>query len=196
MEIKKNSNVNNESLRGPIVLMALLFVGGLVLASFSYQTMMERDFKALASESAKDIEFSVEEKAPEEEPIIQPERKVILPPPPPPPPPLPPPAPPTDFPDVEAMFPGGAGELQKWINSNVVYPEVSIGVGDQGRVYLTFIVEADGSLTGITIAKNLTKELDREAKRVARKMPKWIPGEVAGKRVRTRCSLPIVFRLE
>ena len=103
---------------------------------------------------------------------------------------------PIDFPDVEAMFPGGAAELQKWIFANVEYPEVSIRIEDQGRVFLSFIVEADGSITGVKVKKSASKELDREAQRVTRKMPKWTPGEVGGKRVRTRCSLPIVFTLE
>ena len=94
------------------------------------------------------------------------------------------------------MFPGGAAELQKWIFANVEYPEVSIRIEDQGRVFLSFIVEADGSITGVKVKKSASKELDREAQRVTRKMPNWTPGEVAGKRVRTRCRLPIVFTLE
>lgn len=219
MEIKKNRNLNNENLRFPIVLMAFLFVGGLLLASFTYTTSLERDFQGVVRESATEIAYSLEEKAPEikqeakeQEPTPPPQPViVIIPPSPnppkptppgPPTPPLPPPAPPIppapaiEFPDVEAMFPGGAAALQNWINSNVIYPETSIVMEDQGRVFLSFVVEVDGSITGIQVVKELTKELDREAKRVARQMPNWIPGEVAGKRVRTRCSLPIVFTLE
>ena len=67
---------------------------------------------------------------------------------------------------------------------------------DQGRVFLSFVVETDGSITNIEVTKGRTKELDREAKRVVRKMPKWSAGESSGKKVRTRCQLPIVFTLE
>ena len=112
--------------------------------------------------------------------------------------PTPAPSPPPviiDFPDVEAEFPGGAVELHKWIASNVQYPETSIQMEDQGRVYLSFVVESDGSISNIKVEKGVTRELDREAKRLARKMPKWTPGEAEGRKVRTRCQLPIVFTL-
>ena len=220
MEIKKSSKANNEILRFPIALMAFLFVGGLVLASFTYQTSLEENLLAVSESNATEIEYVLEE-APVKEPettdepevtppttskitIIPPKTAppkskvhIILPKPPwvnPDPPVITPQ--PIDFPDVEAKFPGGAAELQKWIFSNVKYPESSIQIQDEGRVFLSFIVEVDGSITGVTVLKSATKELDREAQRVTRKMPKWTPGEVAGKRVRTRCSLPIVFTLE
>ena len=220
MEIKKSSNANNENLRFPIALMAFLFVGGLVLASFTYKTSLEADLLAVSEANSTDIQY-VLEVAPVVEPeaTVEPEvtppitKKIIIVPPKTDPPKtaiklLPPKRPkvktpttvlipdPIDFPDVEAMFPGGPAELQKWIFANVEYPEASIILEDQGRVYLSFVVEADGSITGVKVVKNATRELDREAKRVTKKMPKWTPGEVAGKRVRTRCNLPIVFTLE
>ena len=220
MEIKKSSNADNENLRFPIALMAFLFVGGLLLASFTYETMLERDFKTIKKESATNVVYQAEEVEPETPkeivppkvtpppaPVIKivppdpnPPKTIVSPPPPPPPPPIPdPPTPPSviiNFPDVEAQFPGGAAELQKWISANVVYPELAITMEDQGKVYLSFVVEVDGSITGVEVTKEISKELDREAKRVTRQMPNWIPGEVAGKRVRTRCSLPIAFTLD
>ena len=69
-------------------------------------------------------------------------------------------------------------------------------MNEQGRVYLSFIIESDGTVTGLTVERGVSDELDREAKRVVRKMPKWNAGEVAGKKVRTRCRLPIIFTLE
>ncbi|MFT6245296.1 MAG: protein TonB [Salibacteraceae bacterium] len=220
MEIKKSNKANNENLRFSIALMAFLFVGGLVLASFTYQTSLEADLLTVSEANSTEIEYILEE-APVKEPEtkVEPEvtppltSKIIIVPPktdppktaiqltPPKPPKVNPNPPvivpePIDFPDVEAMFPGGAAELQKWIFANVEYPEASIEIEDQGRVFLSFIVEADGSITGVKVTKSASKELDREAQRVTRKMPKWTPGEVAGKRVRTRCRLPIVFTLE
>ena len=67
---------------------------------------------------------------------------------------------------------------------------------DQGRVFLSFVVEPDGKITNIVVERGVTRELDREAKRVVRKMPKWSAGEASGKKVRTRCRLPIVFTLQ
>ena len=66
---------------------------------------------------------------------------------------------------------------------------------EQGRVYLSFVVEKDGGISNVKVERGVSKDLDREAKRIVRAMPKWEAGEVGGKKVRTRCSLPIVFTL-
>jgi protein TonB len=101
-----------------------------------------------------------------------------------------------EFPDVEAEFPGGANGMQKYIAENVVYPELSLEMGEQGTVYSTFVVERDGSISNVKITRGVSQQLDREAKRVIAAMPKWKPGEANGKTVRTKCMLPIKFRLE
>ncbi len=100
-----------------------------------------------------------------------------------------------DFPDVEASFPGGAAAMQKWIGENVQYPQNSIEMNEQGRVYLSFVVEKDGKISNIKIERGVSSDLDKEAKRLLRKMPKWLAGESSGRRVRTRCRLPINFTL-
>ena len=136
-----------------------------------------------------------------------PERKVVTPPPPPriivvqgeiPPGP---PFDPTseeicDFPDIESEFPGGAMAMRKFIQENVQYPEYSLKHNEQGRVYLSFVVEKDGSISGIDIPRSLTPSLDQEAIRLVASMPKWIPGTVQGIPVRSRCRLPITFILD
>ena len=221
MELKKSSEANNENLRVPIMFMGLLFVAGVLLASLSYEAAIKVE-SITAKESGKDnsqVQQIEEEPEPEDQP--EPEAVEATPPPAeemkveenteeepkpvvtPPPPPEPiiedqpiPEAAIIDFPDVEAGFPGGAAELQKWINANVVYPETSIEMEDQGKVYLSFVVESDGSISNIVVEKGVSKELDREAKRVVRKMPNWSAGEASGKKVRTRCRLPIVFTLQ
>lgn len=220
MENKKSKDANIERLRTPILLTSMLFVGGLILASFSYTSTLERDFRKVASEKAVEITF-LEEVVQEDEPEIEVQIDPVLPPSPviiidsnsqkEPDPKIPLPDPPKfpigkekvkvkppiiDFPDVEAGFPGGAAELQRWINSNVKYPEPSIVIGEQGRVYLSFVVEEDGSISNVQIERGVSEDLDKEAKRVLRKMPNWEAGEVAGKKVRTRCRLPIIFTLE
>jgi len=221
MELKKSSEANNENLRIPIMFMGLLFVAGVLLASFSYEVPQVVEVTA-AKESGKD-NSQVQQVEEEPEPEDQPEPEAVEATPPPteeiaveenteeepvtvvtPPPPVEitveeeplPEAEIIDFPDVEAGFPGGAAALQSWINSNVVYPETSIEMEDQGKVYLSFVVEANGSITNIVVEKGVSRELDREAKRVVRKMPKWSAGEASGKKVRTRCRLPIVFTLQ
>ncbi|MDG1332629.1 MAG: energy transducer TonB [Crocinitomicaceae bacterium] len=101
-----------------------------------------------------------------------------------------------DFPDVEAEFPGGPEALKKYIQDNVHYPEKARKNGDQGRVYVTFIVEPDGSITGVEAMRGgVSPEINREAKRLVRNMPKWKAAEVKNKKVRARCRLPITFTL-
>lgn len=100
-----------------------------------------------------------------------------------------------DFPDIEADFPGGEEMMRKWMQENIVYPDLSIENGEQGKVYLNFVVEKDGTITNVVVVKGATRELDNEAKRLVRNMPKWEPGETNGKKVRTSFTLPINFEL-
>ena len=101
-----------------------------------------------------------------------------------------------DFPDVEAQFPGGEEMMRKWMQENIVYPEISMENGDQGRVYLKFVVERDGTITNVEVMKGTTRDLDNEAKRIVRNMPKWNPGESSGNKVRSSFTLPINFELQ
>jgi protein TonB len=102
----------------------------------------------------------------------------------------------TLFPDIEASFPGGAAEMQKWFKKNLIYPETSIQLEEQGKVYLSFVIEIDGLITNVIVERGISRDLDREAKRLVRSMPKWTPGENEGKFVRTRVRLPIVFTID
>ena len=100
------------------------------------------------------------------------------------------------FPDKDASFVGGVNAMNMFISKKVVYPEASIAIGEQGKVYVSFVVEKDGSITNIEIEEPLAPRLDREAKRVVREFPNWIPGEVKMEKVRTRVRLPIKFILD
>jgi len=101
-----------------------------------------------------------------------------------------------EFCDQEAEFPGGNAALQKFLAKNLIYPETAIKHEDEGKVFVSFVIEIDGSISTIKVEKGVSRELDREAKRLIRKMPRWIPGEVGQKTVRTRVRLPIIFILE
>jgi len=100
-----------------------------------------------------------------------------------------------EFPDVEAEFIGGAQEMMIYINQNIQYPITSIEMNEQGKVYLSFVVEPDGTISNVAIERGVSIDIDNEAKRVVRSMPKWSPGESKGKKARTRCRLPINFQL-
>ena len=100
-----------------------------------------------------------------------------------------------EFPDVEAEFIGGAQALMKYISSNIQYPPTSIEMNEQGKVYLSYVVEPDGSISNVVVERGVSPDLDKEAKRVVRSMPNWKPGESKAKKSRTRCRLPINFQL-
>ena len=99
-----------------------------------------------------------------------------------------------ELPDVEAEFIGGPQALMKYIRSNIQYPPTSIEMNEQGKVYLSFVVEADGSITNVAVEGSVSPDLDREAKRLVRSMPNWIPGEAKGEKCRTRHRLAITFQ--
>lgn len=112
-----------------------------------------------------------------------------------PPPPMPMPEPVIEIPAVEAQFPGGVEELKKYLANAIVYPTIDKELNNQGRVYVQFVVENDGSITSIEVKKGVSESIDREAKHVIRAMPKWKPAEDGGKIVRSRMTVPIVFSL-
>ena len=100
------------------------------------------------------------------------------------------------YPTKEAQYTGGFGEMQKHIFSVLQYPEVDIYERNQGKVYVAFVVEKDGSVSNVEIERGVSETIDREAKRIVRSFPKWIPGENLGGVVRTRVRLPINFVVE
>ena len=99
---------------------------------------------------------------------------------------------------VEEMpsFPGGQSALIQYLGNNIQYPVEAQENGVQGRVIVNFVVEDDGSISRVKVAKSADPALDREAMRVVESMPKWIPGKQNGECVRVRYSVPVVFRLE
>jgi protein TonB len=100
-----------------------------------------------------------------------------------------------DFPDVVPEFPGGTEALSAYIQENLKYPEAALNKQQQGKVYVSFIVEKDGNITRVKIERGVSAELDEEAKRIVRSMPNWKPAEAGGKPVASRCRLPIFFQL-
>lgn len=99
---------------------------------------------------------------------------------------------------VEQMpsFPGGPSALMQYLSSNIKYPVVAQENGVQGRVVVSFVVERDGSITDVQVARSFDPSLDREAQRVVRSMPKWIPGKQNGQAVRVKYNVPVSFRLQ
>ena len=93
------------------------------------------------------------------------------------------------------QYPGGMSQFVKWLTETLVYPESAMKRKIQGKVVLSFIVEKDGTLSNLKVAKGAHRLLDAEAMRVAKLMPKWEAGKNNGKPCKTLVNLPIVFQL-
>jgi protein TonB len=88
-------------------------------------------------------------------------------------------------------FPGGIEKFYAFVGKNYQAPEEE---GLKGKVYVTFVVEKDGSLTDIKVIRDIGYGTGKEAIRVLNKCPKWLPGEQNGKKVRVLYSLPITIQ--
>ncbi len=88
-------------------------------------------------------------------------------------------------------FPGGIDKFYQFIGKNYQPPEEE---GLKGKVYVTFVVEKDGSLTDIKVIRDIGYGTGKEAIRVLNKCPRWLPGEQNGKKVRVLYSLPITIQ--
>ena len=99
---------------------------------------------------------------------------------------------------VEEMpeFPGGELALRKYIANAINYPVIAQENGIQGKVYVTFVVDKDGSISDAHVARGIDPSLDKEALRVVNSLPKWKPGKQRGQPVRVSYTVPINFVLQ
>jgi TonB family protein len=97
--------------------------------------------------------------------------------------------------DEGAMFPQGKEAMTEFLAKNLKYPEKAIKDSIAGRVFVSFIVEKDGSLSNIKVLRDIGGGCGEEAIRVMQLMPKWTPAKVGNKLVRQQYYMPIEFRL-
>lgn len=97
--------------------------------------------------------------------------------------------------EEQPEFKGGREQFIKFLKKNLNYPEEAKKIGREGKVFIQFIVNKDGSLSNIKIIKGIGAGCDEEAIRVIKlSSNQWNPGKQRGKPVRVRMALPIVFR--
>lgn len=99
---------------------------------------------------------------------------------------------------VEQMpqFPGGDEALLKYLATSVKYPVIAQENGIQGRVFVSFVIDKNGDVTNVRVARPFDPNLDKEAVRVVQSMPKWTPGKQRGKAVKVSYNVPINFVLQ
>jgi len=98
--------------------------------------------------------------------------------------------------EVMPSFKGGdINKFREWVMKRTNYPQAAVDNRIQGKVYLTFIVETDGTVSNVTIVKGVDPIIDKEAVRTIQASPKWSPGLQRGQPVRVRYSMSLSFAL-
>jgi protein TonB len=97
--------------------------------------------------------------------------------------------------DAFPEFEGGMKAWARYIQRNLRYPQQAQEEGLQGKVFISFVIEKDGSISNVTVLRGVAGSLDQEAARVIQKSPKWKPGMQNNQSVRVRFNMPISFSL-
>lgn len=97
--------------------------------------------------------------------------------------------------DESAAFTGGMKEYTKFLKENLNYPKQAKEMGVEGRVFISFVVDTDGSLSDFEIQRGIGAGCDEEALRVIMESPAWSPGKQGGVPVKTKMQLAVKFKL-
>lgn len=92
-------------------------------------------------------------------------------------------------------YPGGTAKMLTFISENIKYPQSAMEKGIEGKCYIQFVIDVDGSITNVELLRGFDEECDAEALRVVNLMPKWKPGKKDGKPVRVNYLIPVAFKL-
>lgn len=98
--------------------------------------------------------------------------------------------------DKQPEFPGGNEALFSYLGKTIKYPQEAKEAGVKGKVYVSFVIERDGSISSTKVLRGIGSGCDKESMRVVDAMPTWAPGEVRNQKVRTRFVLPINYSLK
>lgn len=97
--------------------------------------------------------------------------------------------------EYQPSFPGGNGAFYKFVQKEMKYPSQARRMGIEGKVFVQFVVDTDGSLSGVQVIRGIGAGCDEEAIRVLKMAPKWNAGRQRGVPVKVRMTLPITFKL-
>lgn len=102
---------------------------------------------------------------------------------------------PLDFVDEMPVFVGGEEKLFQYLANNIKYPKRDMQIGNEGKVFVEFVVGKGGEITDVKILRGVSESIDAEAIRVIKAMPNWLPGKQKGRAVKVRYKMPISFKL-
>ncbi len=100
-----------------------------------------------------------------------------------------------DIVEDQPEFPGGIQAFYAFVGKNMKYPKQARRMGIEGKVYVQFVVDKDGSVTDVRAVKGIGAGCDEEAERVLRSSPRFKPGKQRGRPVKVRMMMPIIFKL-
>lgn len=100
------------------------------------------------------------------------------------------------FVEENPEYQGGAEAMYKYLGENIKYPQLARENNIEGKVFVQFVVEKDGSITNVKVMRDIGGGCGQEAVRVVKSMPKWKPGKQRGKAVRAQFNLPVSFKLQ
>jgi TonB family protein len=98
--------------------------------------------------------------------------------------------------ETEPSFPGGEAAMMQWVQNNIEYPVEAVENGEQGIVYVQFVINRDGTIGQIKTVRGVSDVLDEESERLIKSMPLWIPGKQHNRFVRCKFTFPIHYRLD
>ena len=96
---------------------------------------------------------------------------------------------------IKPTFLGGNKAFSAYLSQNLNYPETTRKASVQGKVYVEFVVDRDGSIQGVSVLRGVHPDSDAEAIRLIQNMPNWIPGEQGGEKIKVKQTIPINFSL-
>ena len=146
--------------------------------SFTKDVATEEDKSAPLEETVEEPELIIEEPIVPSEKAVTTTKKPML------------------TPEQSAEFPGGQAALMKYVYENFNYFQRDIDNGNQGTIYVKFVINKDGSVSDVKVLKGINKRLDQEAIRVVESLPKWKPGTNEGRPVRMYFNLPIRLKIK
>lgn len=100
-----------------------------------------------------------------------------------------------DIVEDQPEFPGGISAFYGYVGKNMKYPKQARRMGIEGKVYVQFVVDKDGTVTDVRAVKGIGAGCDEEAERVLKSSPKFKPGKQRGRPVKVRMMMPIIFKL-
>lgn len=98
--------------------------------------------------------------------------------------------------EVMPAFKGGEDAMMKYLSESIQYPEEARKKGEEGKVYVGFVIDEKGNVTDAVVKRGVSATLNAEALRVINAMPQWTPGEQDGKKVKVEYVLPVYFKLK